>query len=216
MKSPRPCTAGPGGWSGRRGGDVAFEGRQCWSRGTPSWEHTSEGSICSLRQSPDGQESPCQDPAGCPSYWICTHTHIRMPHTVTQAQTNINRDVQYTHTHTHTHTHKHTHTHYSCNWKLCSGGGMSGDVRSHFSTHSILLSSLTRWPWGQSRRPWLHTGGSVQPLDRQWNKPSPFEAALPRRSMPIHPKEQGWDYSKTTRETLFVFLLWRERLHSHL
>ena len=208
MKPHRPCTAGPGGWSGRRGGDVAVEGRQCWSEGTPSREHTSE---LHLFPSSKSWWAGIPVPGSC---WLPLlldmHTHSH-PY-ATHSDTSPNKHKQGCTEHTRTH----THTHYSCNWKLCSGGGMSEDVRSDFSTRSILLSPLTQWPWGQPHRPWLHPGGSVQPLDRQRNKPSPFDAALPWCSMPIHPKERGWDYSKATRETLFVFLLWRKRFHSHL
>lgn len=87
--------------------------------------------------SPDGQESPCQNPAGCPSYWKCTRAHTHMLYTVTQTQANINTDVQYTR----------TQTLYRCNWKLQSERVLSGDVRTHFSTRSVLLLSLTLWPW---------------------------------------------------------------------
>ncbi len=185
------------GW--RCGGEVAG-----LKRGTPSWEHTSESSICSLRQvlmgrNPRARILLAATPTG--NAHTQTHTHIHThTHTHTYAihsitGTNINTGVQYTHIH--------SQTLYSCNWKLHSWCGLSENVRTHFSAAP---SSSCPWPLDLSTSSASVTAhwGQRSAFQQTREQLSAFDAALPRCSMLIHPHEHGWDYSKMTRETLFV------------
>lgn len=163
-------------------------------QGTPSWEHTSESSICSLRQVLMGRNPRARILLAAPPTGNA-HTHTRMPYMATQAQTNINTDVQWTHIHTQTLD--------SCNWKLHSWCGLSENARTHFSPAP---SSSCPWPLDLSTSSasvtvhWRQRSAFQQTREQ----PSAFDAALPWCSMLIHPHEQGWDDSKMTRETLFV------------
>lgn len=71
MKLLRPCTAGCGGWSGWRGGDVGGKVAGLKQGDSKLRAHFRETHLFPL-SSPDGKESLSQDPAGCHSYWKYT------------------------------------------------------------------------------------------------------------------------------------------------
>lgn len=128
---------------------------------TPSWEHTSECSICSLHQVLMGRNPRARILLAAPPLLeMHTHTHSHSYAVCSDTGANKHKDRCTVN----------SHTLCCCNWKLHSGFGLSENVRTPFSTLSSPSSSCPcPVTSGPAAPPRLHTGGSVQPFNGQWN-----------------------------------------------